>query len=80
MRLDGIEFLIEICIAASALNMILIIILFFMMMGMSSKVSRQKDLISFIHKRAKISETREEKMMEKASPKRMTAALGKGNK
>ena len=61
MRLDGIEFLIEICIAASALNMILIIILFFMMMGMSSKVSRQKDLISFIHKRAKISEKREEK-------------------
>ena len=62
MRLDGIEFLIEICIAASALNMILIIILFFMMMGMSSKVSRQKDLISFIHKRAKISEKREEKL------------------
>ena len=51
-----------------------------MMMGMSSKVSRQKDLISFIHKRAKISEKREEKMMEKATPKRMTAALGKGNK
>ena len=80
MRLDGIEFLIEICIAASALNMILIIILFFMMMGMSSKVSRQKDLISFIHKRAKISEKREEQRMEKATPKRMAAAMGKGNK
>ena len=80
MRLDGIEFLIEICIAASALNMILIIILFFMMMGMSSKVSRQKDLISFIHKRAKISEKREEQRMEKATPKRMAVAMGKGNK
>jgi len=80
VRLDGIEFLIEICIAASALNMILIIILFFMMMGMSSKVSRQKDLISFIHKRAKISEKREEQRMEKATPKRMAVAMGKGNK
>ena len=80
MRLDGIEFLIEICIASSALNMILIIILFFIMMGMSSKVSRQKDLISFIHKRAKISEKREEQRMEKATPKRMAVAMGKGNK
>ena len=51
-----------------------------MMMGMSSKVSRQKDLISFIHKRAKISEKREEQRMEKATPKRMAAAMGKGNK
>ena len=80
MRLDAIEFLIEICIAASVLNVVLIIILFFMIMGVSSKASRQKDLIYFIHKRAKISEKREEKMMEKATPKRMTAALGKGNK
>ena len=80
MRLDAIEFLIEICIAASVLNVVLIIILFFMIMGVSYKSSRQKDLISFIHKRAKISEKREEKMMEKATPKRMTAALGKGNK
>ena len=80
MRLSGLEFLIEICIAASVLNMALIIVLFFMVMGISSKVSRQKDSIAFIHKRAKLSERREDKMMDKATPKRMAAAAGKGNK
>ena len=70
MRLDGLEFLIEISIAASVINMILIIVLFLMIMGVSSKVRKQNDSIAFIHKRAKMSDRREETLIEKEKARR----------
>ena len=77
-----VTFLVEISLAALALIAILNVVVLFMITGLSGKLTRQNDLLSFIYKRAKLSERekREEQRMEKATPKRMAAAMGKGNK
>ncbi len=68
--MSGLSFLIEISIAVGALALILNGVALFLIMGLGGKINKQKDLIAFIHRRAKLEERREEKMLDKATPKR----------
>ena len=77
-----VTFLVEISLAALALIAILNVVVLFMITGLSGKLPRQNDLLSFIYKRAKLSERREEQRLEKATPQQRVAAvaMGRGKK
>ena len=77
-----VTFLVEISLAALALIAILNVVVLFMITGLSGKLTRQNDLLSFIYKRAKLSERREEQRLEKATPQQRVAgvAMGRGKK
>ena len=77
-----VTFLVEISLAALALIAILNVVVLFMITGLSGKLTRQNDLLSFIYKRAKLSERREEQSLEKTAPHQRVAApaSGKGKK
>tara|TARA_R110002020_G_scaffold446022_1_gene658183 strand:- start:173 stop:388 length:216 start_codon:yes stop_codon:yes gene_type:complete len=62
--MDGVEFLVELCIAVGIINLIVIVVLLFLVLGISATVSKHNDLIAFIHKRAKIAERREDSMID----------------
>tara|TARA_R100000008_G_C3564601_1_gene158368 strand:+ start:991 stop:1233 length:243 start_codon:yes stop_codon:yes gene_type:complete len=74
-----VTFLVEISLAALALITILNVVVLFMLTGLSGKLKRQNDLLSFIYKRAKLSERREEQRLEE-SMHRQRVATGKGKK
>ena len=67
MSLHDLGFLVDICIAISVLNTLLLIFVLLFNMSISGKINRQADVISFIHKRAKVAERREENMMDTAA-------------
>tara|TARA_Y100000034_G_scaffold92919_1_gene112341 strand:+ start:709 stop:942 length:234 start_codon:yes stop_codon:yes gene_type:complete len=73
--MSGLSFLIEISIAVGAIALILNGVALFLIVGLGGKIKKQRDLISFIHRRAKISERRDEQRLEKATPKRMSMAV-----
>ena len=70
MSITGLTLLVEISIAVGAVAVIINIVSLIMIMGLGGKLAKQKDLISFIHKRARLAERREEKVLDKATPKR----------
>ena len=70
MSITGLTLLVEISIAVGAVAVIINIVSLIMIMGLGGKLAKQKDLISFIHKRARLAERREEQKLEKAAPKR----------
>jgi len=70
VSITGLTLLVEISIAVGAVAVILNIVSLIMIMGLGGKLNKQKDLISFIHKRARIAERREEQLLDKAPPKR----------
>ena len=67
MSLHDLGFLVDICIAISVLNTLLLIFVLLFNMSISGKINRQADVISFIHKRAKVAERREDNMMDQAT-------------
>jgi len=67
MSISDVGFLVDICITISALNTILMICVMLFSMSISGKNAKQVDLISFIHKRAKIAERREDNLMDAAA-------------
>ena len=73
-----VTFLVEISLAALALIAILNVVVLFMITGLSGKLTRQNDLLSFIYKRAKLSERREEQRLEKTAPHQRVAAPARG--
>tara|TARA_Y100000310_G_C20111301_1_gene547246 strand:+ start:161 stop:403 length:243 start_codon:yes stop_codon:yes gene_type:complete len=70
MSLHDLGFLVDICIAISVLNTLLLIFVLLFNMSISGKINRQADVISFIHKRAKVAERREDNMMDAAANQR----------
>ena len=70
MSLHDLGFLVDICIAISVLNTILMICALLFSMAISGKIDKQADVISFIHKRAKVAERREDNMMDAAANQR----------
>jgi hypothetical protein len=75
VSITGLTLLVEISIAVGAVAVIINIVSLIMIMGLGGKIKKQRDLISFIHRRAKISERRDEQRLEKATPKRMSMAV-----
>jgi len=67
MSLHDLGFLLDICIAVTVLNTILIVCVLLFSMSVSGKIDKQADVISFIHKRAKVAERREDNMMDQAA-------------
>ena len=70
MSLHDLGFLVDICIAISVLNTLLLIFVLLFNMSINGKINRQADVISFIHKRAKVAERREDNMMDAAANQR----------
>ena len=70
MSLHDLGFLVDICIAISVLNTLLLIFVLLFNMSISGKINKQADVISFIHKRAKVAERREDNMMDAAANQR----------
>ena len=70
MSLHDLGFLVDICIAISVLNTLLLIFVLLFNMSISGKINRQADVIAFIHKRAKVAERREDNLMDAAANQR----------
>ena len=70
MSISDVGFLVDICIAISVLNTILMICVMLFSMSINGKIAKQADVISFIHKRAKVAERREDNLMDAAANQR----------
>jgi hypothetical protein len=70
MSLHDLGFLVDICIAISVLNTLLLIFVLLFNMSINGKINRQADVIAFIHKRAKVAERREDNLMDAAANQR----------
>ena len=67
MSLHDLGFLVDICIAISVLNTLLLIFVLLFIMAVHKRIDKQADAISFIHKRAKVAERREDSLLNQAA-------------
>jgi len=67
MSVRHIEFLVEVGIAATALNTILLVFVLLFIMAVHKRIDKQADSIKFIHKRAKVAERREDSLLKQAA-------------
>ena len=70
MSSSDLGFLIDICIAISVLNTILLVFALLFSIAANGKADKQADVLSFIHKRAKVAERREDNLMDAAANQR----------
>lgn len=75
MGISGINFMMEICIVLEAISLILIIVTIIFMVFINGLIKKQKENISFLHRRAREDQRREDaardQTIQQASKKKL---------